>query len=72
MKTLDYIQLDKQKVENVINGLQQLLADFQVYYTNLRGSTGTSKVILFLFYIANLKICIIVPLKQLMRLQKEY
>ena len=37
MKTLDYIQLDKQKVENVINGLQQLLADFQVYYTNLRG-----------------------------------
>ena len=28
MKTLDYIQLDKQKVENVINGLQQLLADF--------------------------------------------
>ena len=32
MKTLDYIQLDKQKVENVINGLQQLLADFQVYY----------------------------------------
>ena len=37
MKTLDYIQLDKQKVENVINGLHQLLADFQVYYTNLRG-----------------------------------
>ena len=35
MKTLDYIQLDKQKVENVINGLQQLLADFQVYYTTL-------------------------------------
>ncbi len=29
MKTLDYIQLDKQKVENVINGLQQLLADFK-------------------------------------------
>ena len=32
MKTLDYIQLDKQKVENVINGLQQLLADFQVQF----------------------------------------
>lgn len=37
MKTLDYIQLDSKKVENVVNGLQQLLADFQVYYTNLRG-----------------------------------
>lgn len=37
MKTLDYIQLDEKKIENVINGLQQLLADFQVHYTNLRG-----------------------------------
>lgn len=37
MKTLDYIQLDEKKVENIVNGLQQLLADFQVYYTNLRG-----------------------------------
>ena len=36
MKTLDYIQLDENKVENVINGLQQLLSDFQIYYTNLR------------------------------------
>ncbi|MFR1234981.1 MAG: Dps family protein [Barnesiella sp.] len=36
MKTLDYIQLDEKKVENVINGLQQLLSDFQIYYTNLR------------------------------------
>lgn len=37
MKTLDYIRLDAKKVESVVNGLQQLLADFQVYYTNLRG-----------------------------------
>ena len=37
MKTLDYIQLDTKKVENVVTGLQHLLADFQVYYTNLRG-----------------------------------
>ena len=36
MKTLDYIQLDEKKVKNVINGLQQLLSDFQIYYTNLR------------------------------------
>lgn len=37
MKTLDYIQLDAQNMNGVVNGLQQLLADFQVYYTNLRG-----------------------------------
>lgn len=37
MKTLDYIKLNEKEVENVIVSLQQLLADFQVYYTNLRG-----------------------------------
>lgn len=37
MKTLDYIKLDAEAVANVVNGLQQLLADFQVFYTNLRG-----------------------------------
>ncbi len=37
MKTLDYIKLDASVVNNVVTSLQQLLADFQVYYTNLRG-----------------------------------
>lgn len=37
MKTLDYIKLDASAVSNVVSELQQLLADFQVYYTNLRG-----------------------------------
>lgn len=37
MKTLDYIKLDASQVANVVSSLQQLLADFQVYYTNLRG-----------------------------------
>lgn len=37
MKTLDYIKLNAQGVGNVVSSLQQLLADFQVYYTNLRG-----------------------------------
>lgn len=37
MKTLDYIKLDEKGIENVVAGLKQLLADFQVYYTNLRG-----------------------------------
>ena len=37
MKTLDYLNLDNKNVENVVVALQKLLADFQVYYTNLRG-----------------------------------
>ena len=37
MKTLDYLNLNEAKTLNVVAGLQQLLADFQVYYTNLRG-----------------------------------
>ena len=36
MKTLDYLNLNEAKTINVVAGLQQLLADFQVYYTNLR------------------------------------
>lgn len=37
MKTLDYLHLDASKVNNVVEALQQLLADYQVFYTNLRG-----------------------------------
>lgn len=37
MKTLDYLHLNEKEVAGVVNGLQQLLADFQVFYTNLRG-----------------------------------
>ncbi len=37
MKTLDYLHLDEKKVKDVVNALHRLLADFQVYYTNLRG-----------------------------------
>ena len=37
MKTLDFIHLNESSVANVIAGLKQLLADYQVYYTNLRG-----------------------------------
>lgn len=37
MKTLDYLQVCEKKANNVVNSLQQLLADFQVHYTNLRG-----------------------------------
>ena len=37
MKTLDYLNLNETKVANVVAALQNLLADFQIYYTNLRG-----------------------------------
>ena len=37
MKTLDYLHLNESAVANVVTGLQQLLADYQVFYTNLRG-----------------------------------
>ena len=37
MKTLNYIKLNESGVANVVSALHQLMADFQVYYTNLRG-----------------------------------
>ena len=37
MKNLVYTGLDAKKVEKVVKELSQLLADFQVYYANLRG-----------------------------------
>ena len=37
MRTLDYLNLNEAKVSGLVSALQQLLADFQVYYTNLRG-----------------------------------
>ena len=37
MKTLDYLNLNEHSVAGVVAALQNLLADFQVYYTNLRG-----------------------------------
>ena len=37
MKTLDYIRLDKNEMVPVVEELHKLLADIQVFYTNLRG-----------------------------------
>lgn len=37
MRTMDFIGLDEKKTTPVVNALQQLLADMQVYYANLRG-----------------------------------
>ena len=37
MKTTDYLSLDTKAPKKISDELQNLLADFQVYYTNLRG-----------------------------------
>ena len=37
MNTLLYLGLDEKKIQAVTAGLSQLLADYQVFYTNLRG-----------------------------------
>ncbi len=37
MKTTNYLSLDKKSTKKISDDLQNLLADFQVYYTNLRG-----------------------------------
>lgn len=37
MKTLDYLHLDAAAAGKIVASLQQLLADFQVHYMNLRG-----------------------------------
>lgn len=36
MRTLDFLGLDESRLQGVTDGLAQLLADLQVYYTNLR------------------------------------
>ena len=40
MKTLDYLHLDASAVSNVVASLKQLLADYQVFYTNLGRRAG--------------------------------
>ena len=37
MKTTDYLSLDPKATKKISDELQNLLADFQIYYTNLRG-----------------------------------
>ena len=64
MKTLEFIKLNESGANNVVASLQQLLADFQVYYTNLRGSTGISKDMISLFSTANSKKCMMTQPKR--------
>ena len=47
MKTLDYLGLEPKGVKKSVDGLQELLASFQVYYTNLRGFHWNLKGMMF-------------------------
>ena len=37
MKTMDYLHLNASAVNGVVNSLKSLLADYQIFYANLRG-----------------------------------
>lgn len=37
MKTLDFLHLDPKNTKNTVEGLQELLANLQLHYANLRG-----------------------------------
>ena len=37
MKTLNYTHLEEKGANTIVLSLQQLLADFQIHYANLRG-----------------------------------
>ena len=37
MKTMDYLGLNEPKVRSVVSSLKRLLADYQIFYSNLRG-----------------------------------
>lgn len=58
MRTLDYIKLDSAAAAKVVESLQQLLADYQVFYANLRGFHWNIKGMVSLYCTANLRICI--------------
>ena len=57
MRTLDYIHLDASAVSNVVASLKQLLADYQVFYTNLRGFHWNIKGHGFFVLHGNSRIC---------------
>lgn len=69
MKTLEFIKLNESGANNVVASLQQLLADFQVYYTNLRGFHWNIKGHNSLYSTVNSKRCMMTRLKRWMKSQ---
>lgn len=47
MKTLNYLHLEEAKTQNIVKSLSQLLADFHIYYMNLRGFHWNVKGVYF-------------------------
>ena len=69
MKTLNYIKLNESGVANVVSALHQLLADFQVYYTNLRGFHWNIKGHGFFVCTRSLKVCMTMQPRRWTKLQ---
>ena len=69
MKTLDYLHLNEKKVAGVASALHQLLADFQVHYTNLRGMHWNIKGHGFFVRTRSSRVCMTIPPRRLTRLQ---
>lgn len=69
MKTLDYLHLNEKKVAGVVSALHQLLADFQVHYTNLRGMHWNIKGHGFFVLHESSRVCMTIPPRRLTRLQ---
>ncbi len=70
MKTLDYLHLNEKKVAGVTSALHQLLADFQVHYTNLRGMHWNIKGhTASLCCTRSSRVCMTIPPRRLTRLQ---
>ena len=72
MKTLEYLNLNENSVANVVVGLQNLLADFQVYYTNLRGFHWKSRDAVSLSSTKSSKACMMMRLQRSMNLQNVF
>ena len=69
MKTLNYIKLNESGVANVVSALHQLLADFQVYYTNLRGFHWNIKDMVSSYCTRSLKVCMTTQPRRWTKLQ---
>jgi DNA-binding ferritin-like protein len=64
MKTLNYTHLEEKGANTIVLSLQQLLADFQIHYANLRGFHWNIKGQVSSYCTASLKIYITEPPKR--------
>ena len=64
MKTLNLIGLDKEKSKELVNHLNDLLANYQIFYQNLRGFHWNVKGSNFFEHMLSLKNTIMMLLRR--------